>query len=173
MTVKISTKFGDKGFTKLFGGKIVAKNSAVIHFIGDLDELSSRLGEVVVLSRNSFIKNFCGQVQKDIFVMAGQIAGAGQGGASAKKRIGKKNVVYLEHTIERLEKKLPELKNFILPGGTKISANLHVCRTICRQAERFCKDKNLLPYLNRLSDALFLLARFANNCAKKSERIMR
>ena len=159
--MKISTKQGDKGMTELYPGKRVLKSSEEIMCLGAIDELNCVLGEVRALSKIKSTLLILKKIQNDLFKMGAEIAGR-------KKVLTEKDILFLEENIESLEKKLPELKRFILPDGCLGAAKLHTARAVCRRAERLTvkikiKEKNILiPYLNRLSDLLFLLARYEN-----------
>lgn len=136
--MSIVTKTGDKGETSLLNGTRVPKSDPRIEFVGDLDELSAQLGHV---NRPEIQR-----IQRDLFEL-----GAGREMGEALKRI--------EQELYALEPTLPPLKNFILPGGHPDAARLHLARAVCRRAERHAGKS---PYLNRLSDYLFLLARQVN-----------
>lgn len=173
--MKIYTRAGDKGKTTLRDGKRVLKSHLRLEAYGSVDELSSSLGIAIVNLKNKTLKNELLLIQKDLFELGGQLA------------IAKKNIrldAYLEKRVKNFEKlidkwteKLPRLTHFILPGGGKNSAYLHLSRTICRRAERMVVslsrketvDKNIIAYLNRLSDVLFTMARFANKIDKEKE----
>lgn len=173
--MKISTKRGDGGKTSLFGGKIVSKNSRAIELIGILDELNALLGEIYLLVKIARVKKFINAAQNNLFKIGAEAAGY------KKQMVFAADIKYVEKYIEILEKKLPDLKNFILPGGSAAGAKLHIARTICRRAERrlislnkkMNLNPNLIVYLNRLSDALFLTARIVNMKSGINERIVK
>jgi cob(I)alamin adenosyltransferase len=169
---KIYTKTGDKGDTGLFGGGRVAKYSIRIEAYGTVDELNSFIGLACTEIKDEGIKSLLKKIQNELFTVGSNLA-------SVADNKSKNNIIPevtgdfikgAENEIDNYEKKLEPLKNFILPGGSKGSALLHVCRTICRRAERKVvelKSKeivndNILIFLNRLSDLFFVLARYEN-----------
>jgi cob(I)alamin adenosyltransferase len=172
--MKIYTKTGDRGTTSLLGGKRVSKTDPRICALGDLDELNAWLGVLKTLPKSRLLrrpstslrvprndKNILEQTQNDIFLICAEIADARP---SKAQRISEKNVKVLEKHIDELEKKLPPLRKFVIPGENPFSAYAHLARTVCRRAERTIvalkpKNVNIIPYLNRLSDLLFILAR--------------
>lgn len=157
----IYTKKGDKGETSIFNKEKTSKDSLKINAIGTIDEVNSYLG--VIISESPELKKSINEIQKNLFVIGSILAGAPLRFSKAKTR-------KLERIIDNLEGSLPVLKNFILPGGSKIGANLHFARTLVRRAERAVVSFNsleavkpeILVYLNRLSDYLFMLARNEN-----------
>jgi cob(I)alamin adenosyltransferase len=165
----IYTRTGDKGETGLANGQRVAKDSAVIDFIGNLDELNAFLGMCVsLLYEDGTQEDFnveieiLESIQKDLFKVGAIAAGSKMVFDSSKE------VSNIEETINDYEKILPKLKNFILPGGGPAAAQIHITRTLVRRIERQAvalKSKSIhpfLPYLNRLSDLLFVMARYVN-----------
>jgi cob(I)alamin adenosyltransferase len=171
--MKIYTKTGDKGETGLFGGERVPKNSLRIDAYGTIDELNSFIGLAVNETRNGEIKELLEEIQNDLFQIGSDLATP----ISEKtkklhiKRVTDLMFLKLEGEIDRFEEKLEPLRNFILPGGTKGASLMHISRTVCRRAERLVtalKDAeeingNILIYLNRLSDLMFVLSRFENS----------
>jgi cob(I)alamin adenosyltransferase len=169
---KIYTRRGDDGSTGLFGGPRVRKDDLRVAAYGDVDELNSALG----LAREEILKEpdllaFVDALQSELFTLGAELATPDA--ASAPKevpRITAAHVTRLEREIDRLTAGLPEMKNFILPGGSRAGAALHLCRTVCRRAERKVVSlaegsqvsTEALSYLNRLSDLLFVMARAAN-----------
>ena len=157
----IYTKKGDRGETSLFLKKKTSKDSTRIGAIGAIDEANSYLG--VVISESPELKKSLNEIQRALFVIGSILAGA-------KLRFSKVKTRKLERVIDRLEGSLPVLKNFILPGGGKIGAKLFFARALVRRAERavvrlnrFEKVKpEILVYLNRLSDYLFMIGREVN-----------
>lgn len=170
---KIYTKTGDQGTTGLIGGKRVSKDSNNIEVIGVLDELNAYLGICVTSCHNDSLKTTLKEVQCKLFDAGAQVATPVHS-PYYKKYIIPEDVIKLEKMIDEYTSQLEELKNFILPGGTPLSAHLHYARTLCRRAERkliaFSKeqdiDSSLKIFLNRLSDWLFIVARFANKLEK-------
>jgi cob(I)alamin adenosyltransferase len=163
--MKIYTRTGDAGQTSLFGGARVGKDDARIEAYGTVDELNSFLGLARAVWPNGPIDEELAYVQNDLFDIGAQLAAPGSDrfpGADAKR------IEALEQRIDSMERELEPLKNFILPGGSPAAAHLHVARTVCRRAERrvvALQDDaagTSIVYLNRLSDFLFVAARYAN-----------
>ena len=169
--MSIYTRTGDKGTTSLFGGKRVSKSDPQVEAYGSVDELTSYLGLVnsQLVTRES--KLFLTEVQKDLHKIMAYLSGA-----KTDLKFLKKRVKDFEKQIDRLDKKLPKLTRFILPGGNQLSAWFHILRVTCRRSERsvvkyftsLSQPYTLYPnplvikYLNRLSDLFFTLARFYN-----------
>ena len=160
----IYTKKGDSGKTDLCNGDRVKKSSDIIKTLGDLDELNAFLGLARVILAKSSLKNIT-LVQNDLFILGSVIAGVKLDKKKTDYLAGR--VVWMEKEIDILSRKLAELKNFILPDGCEVSARVHVARVICRRCERSLiylnKFTGLIPYLNRLSDYLFVLALYENH----------
>lgn len=167
--MKIYTKKGDQGTTSLFGGKEVEKNNIRLHAYGTVDELNSALGIVLTYNVSDKGKKILEMLQDQLFVLGADLATLPSKKAKID-RINANHVEKLEIWIDQLDKELPPLTTFILPGGAHAGANLHFSRTVCRRAERFTAElleggeanQFSLVYLNRLSDLLFVLARFEN-----------
>lgn len=176
--MKIYTKTGDKGETSLLGGKRVGKSCIEMQVIGEVDELNANLGAVVALldkeekeTELDQVILFLQNIQRDLFKFGAELACL-QSPALADKinKIDTNRAEEMEQFIDQFWNELPELKNFILPGGSLAGAEIHRARTVCRRAERqlvdFCKKTSIRPelniYLNRLSDFLFALARWVN-----------
>jgi cob(I)alamin adenosyltransferase len=166
---KIYTKTGDDGSTGLIGGKRVSKACVRICAYGDIDELNSLIG--VCRHSSDDIKSFdkiLKKIQEDLFVVGTELAGG---------KIVAINTKWVEGQIDSLTKKISPLKNFVLPSGCEAAGFLHLARTVCRRAERavvFLNEKEqvtagIIKYLNRLSDLLFVMARYANKTEKVSE----
>ena len=161
-SMKIYTKGGDKGQTSLVGGTRVSKAHDKIEAYGTVDELNSAIG--IIACSNEEHANFLKTIQHKLF-NAGSILASENDLSFELPSIQLSDIELLEKEIDRLEKGLPRLKNFILPGGSIISAHTHLARCICRRAERRIvgleEDKYalILQYLNRLSDYLFVLSR--------------
>lgn len=170
--MKIYTKTGDKGETGLWGGGRISKSAARIHAYGTIDECNAVLGIVRSFDLPSEIETPLKEVQNLLFVCGSDLATPGDK-QKAIDRIGKKDIEFLESRIDRLEKSLPALNQFIIPGGEQSAAYLHLARTICRRAERWIVEvvandpvhKDALIFINRLSDFLFVAARSANQKA--------
>jgi cob(I)alamin adenosyltransferase len=169
--VKIYTRTGDAGETSLFGGARVSKSDPRVETYGDVDELNAWLGLARASRVDAAIDPDIVQVQRDLFALGAQLADPADKIAPrvTKAIIADPDVERLEAAIDRLEAELPPLRRFILAGGTPAGAALHVARTVCRRAERRMValdppvDPVLLRYVNRLSDLLFVMARFANH----------
>lgn len=178
----IYTRKGDQGQTSLFNKKRVWKSASRVNVYGTVDELNSILGVVVSgfsTHAKKYQKYLCGIIniiQNDLFYICSCLANPG---SQVKDVDIDKRVKFFEEEIDRMSKELPELRNFILPGGGKRSAFLHLARTVSRRAERqtvelFRKEKideKILIYLNRLSDLFFTMARYANFLEKQKENI--
>lgn len=174
--MKIYTKKGDSGETSLFGGQRVSKSSKRIEAYGTVDELNSVLGVSLAHGVNDRSKELLNKIQIQLFVLGSDLATP-----PSKKvkidRIGTAEIEFLEHAIDELEESLEPLISFILPGGSAAGATLHIGRTVCRRAERIAVDcaqndeisESAIKYLNRLSDFLFVLARFENKKSGNEE----
>lgn len=174
--MKIYTKKGDSGNTSLFGGSRVSKSSARIEAYGTVDELNSVIGLAASYSLSPEGTVWTKRIQEYLFVLGADLATP----PSSKTRINRiqeDDVTSLENGIDELEEELEPLKNFILPGGDQPGATLHVARTVCRRAERAavsCSEseeisETSLKFLNRLSDFLFVLARYENKYSGTTE----
>lgn len=167
---KIYTKTGDTGETSLLGGERVTKDCITLQVVGELDELNSKLGEVVAHLFDNPPVEFLIKVQRDLFKVGAELAALQTKMGDSLDKVGEKEILEFENGIDDFWKDLPELKSFILPGGCLAGAHLHHARTICRRAERMLvllgKQKEirseLYKYLNRLSDYLFAAARWVN-----------
>jgi len=167
--MSIYTRTGDSGTTALYGGKRISKADLQVEAYGSIDELTSFIGLVINKLINEKDRIFLISVQKDLYQIMAVLSGAN---IDLKFLFGEK-VLTFENNIDSLEKKLPKLNKFILPGGTEISSWLHILRVICRKAERnvvrFNNNIIIVKYLNRLSDLLFVMAR---NYGKNKEIIL-
>ena len=175
--MKIYTKTGDTGETGLYGGERVPKNALRISAYGDVDELNAILGMIRASSPPTEIDRILLQVQNHLFVMGADLATPPGNATSRVPRIDSSYTANLEKEIDTIDPVLSPLKNFVLPGGTSVAALLHFARTVCRRAERsvvaLARSEQIGPdgiiYLNRLSDLLFVLARYANHLAGSME----
>ena len=194
-TVKIYTKTGDGGETSLFDGTRVSKADARVSAYGDVDELNAAIGLARALlvggppqssphrdpphydtTDRPQIAEMLAQIQRDLFALGSRLADPSHKVADrvTKSAVSAADITRLEGWIDDLETGLPPLRRFILPGGSSAGAALHVARTVCRRAERAMVtleglDRDLLVYVNRLSDLLFVMARAANHRAGKPE----
>lgn len=168
MAFRIYTKTGDQGKTSLFGGRRVAKSDLRIDAYGTVDELNSYLGLVRDLLPGDSEKKVLFDIQNRLFNLGSCLANDPEK-PLVTPDVLEADLQQLETEIDRMDETLPALKNFILPGGHPTVSHLHIARTICRRAERLVValqqaeqvDSVLIQYLNRLSDYLFVLARFA------------
>ncbi|MBU1196959.1 cob(I)yrinic acid a,c-diamide adenosyltransferase [Candidatus Micrarchaeota archaeon] len=166
----IYTRQGDTGQTALFGGKRIPKSSVRINAIGSIDELNSTIGFARALNPRFKKNSALHKLQKKLFVAGADLATPFQI-PKRMKRMTANDAMELEKEIDALEKALPPLKHFILPGGSLQAAALHHARSVSRRAERavvILSEKevlnpHLLPFLNRISDFLFVMARQANS----------
>jgi cob(I)alamin adenosyltransferase len=170
MSLKIYTKTGDAGKTSLIGGTKIPKNHVRIESYGTVDELNSFIGFVADQLEDETIKNNLKEIQDRLFTIGSSLA------CDPDKETGLKipdlkesDIQFLEKEIDKMNAVLPVMKNFILPGGHPAVSSAHIARCVCRRAERICvamKEENMfiepivIKYLNRLSDYLFMLARY-------------
>lgn len=165
---KIYTKTGDKGETSLIGGQRVKKNHHRIEAYGTVDELNAfvaavRDADTIEFSRNALLK-----IQERLFSLESRLAAPDEAQLQQLPEIKEEDILFLEKEIDTMNEKLSPLSNFILPGGHPLVSAAHIARTVCRRAERTLISLNeketieeiLIRYLNRLSDYLFVLARF-------------
>ena len=172
--VKIYTRTGDGGDTGLFDGTRVTKSGPRVGAYGDIDELNAWLGLVRTEITEGELTEMLEQIQRDLFALGARLADPSKKIAArvAKAAVTTEDISRLEGWIDRLESELPPLRRFILAGGARGGALLHVARTICRRAERAMVslgqdafEPELLVYVNRLSDLLFVMARAVNRRA--------
>ena len=163
--MKIYTKTGDKGETSLFGGERVPKHHARIHAYGTIDELNSFVGLIKDQDINDEYKKILLKIQETLFSLGSHLATKDEKMISMLPELQEENIEELEKEIDSMDKELPQMKSFILPGGHTIVSYIHVARSICRRAERELHevDEEVNPiihkYVNRLSDYFFTLAR--------------
>jgi len=169
--VKIYTKTGDRGETALLGGARVPKSDARVSAYGEVDELGAWLGFVRATGAGEPIDGMLHRIQRDLFAIGARLADAEHRVADRvpKAAVTGADVARLEGWIDELDAALPALERFILAGGSPAGARLHVARAVCRRAERQivalgseAVEAELLAYVNRLSDLLFVMARAAN-----------
>lgn len=169
--MKIYTKTGDSGQTRLFGGTVVSKNDLRVDCYGSVDELNAAIGVARAAGLSVESDALCVSIQSTLFVIGAELATLPQNRAKLKlATVSESDVHSLETAIDRHSEELPPLTHFILPGGVLGAAELHRARTVCRRAERLVValqatsevSGSILIYLNRLGDLLFVLARLEN-----------
>ena len=169
---KIYTRGGDRGETSLGDGSRVSKLDPRIAAYGDVDELNSLLGVVLAGGVSAELRAVLERVQNELFDVGADLS-VPYAGEDGKLRVVQAQVDALERDCDRFNDALPELKSFVLPGGTETAARIHVARAVCRRAERTALHAPVNPravvYLNRLSDLLFILARAANAADRRDE----
>lgn len=173
---RIYSKTGDLGETCLIGGKRVLKSSLRVEACGELDELNSFLGLVMAQGIDEPLQSIVDMIQHDLFSLGSDLADTRP---DCIPRINDNTVHGLERHIDQLSAQLPELNRLIIPGGSPVASVFHVARAVCRRAERVITalqqeeniPKTTLPYLNRLSDLLFVMARFQNRQDNFSDRV--
>lgn len=170
MALKIYTKTGDLGKTSLIGGTKVSKSNLRIEAYGTIDELNSHIGLVVDYNVDEQTKITLKEIQDRLFTVGSSLACDPDKEPLMKiPDLKETDIVFLENEIDRMNEVLPEMKSFILPGGHIAVSSTHVARCVCRRAERLCVslqdhelfvDPLVIKYVNRLSDYLFVLARY-------------
>ncbi len=176
---RIYTRTGDAGETSLFGGGRVSKNHPRVQAYGTVDELNAVLGLARAAGPPQEIDVLLERLQHQLFDLGAELAtpGASRRSAAHVTRVTPDRVAALERDIDRFEALLPPLRQFVLPGGTPAASALHHARTVARRAERAivrlasreAVNPELLKYVNRLSDLLFVLARAANHAAGRGD----
>ncbi len=175
---RIYTRKGDDGSTGLGGGQRVPKNAARVSAYGSVDELNSHLGVVLATGVTARLAPELRRIQNELFHLGSDLCFLEEDKARfTLPQIEARHVAALETLMDELNEVVGPLENFILPGGTPAAAALHVARTVCRRAERDAISLadvepvggHVVAYLNRLSDALFLMARFENHQSGISE----
>ncbi len=166
----IYTKTGDKGGTSLIGGVRVPKNHIRIESYGTVDELNSFIGMVNDMAQHEQVSAWLREIQDRLFTIGSALATNPDKEVKMKlPDLHEADVQWLEQRIDEMNEQLPEMRSFILPGGNLASSTCHVARCVCRRAERICVDMQehdefipplIIQYLNRLSDYLFVLARY-------------
>jgi cob(I)alamin adenosyltransferase len=169
--MKIYTKTGDDGTTSLFDGSRVDKSHLRVTAYGEVDELIAYFGVVASsFEKKSEVKDLVIKLQHHLFALGAKLANPKDKKQKEKANFDKEKIEFLENTIDYFDEKLPPLKNFILPGGSIRASHLHYARVVCRRAERAIiklhhnepVNSTILVYINRLSDLLFILARYVN-----------
>jgi cob(I)alamin adenosyltransferase len=179
--MKIYTKTGDKGETGLFGGERVSKDSLRISAYGTVDELNAFIGYTITEIKDISIKENLLTIQNHLFFIGSDLA-TPETEKNLKLNIQRTPESYIkkiEKMIDHYDSQLEKLKNFILPGGSKGAALLHICRTVCRRAERevvalkktVTIGNNIIIFLNRLSDLFFVLSRFENKVSNLPDTV--
>lgn len=166
--MKIYTRTGDQGQTKLLSGQCIEKSDPRVHVYGTTDELNSYLG-LALLEVPQDLQAPLSLIQNELFNLGSLVACDDPAFLPKLPQVKAESIERMEMHIDQMTSELPSLKNFIIPGGSKESALLHIARTICRRAEREFSGLPKAPelglvgiYLNRLSDYLFVMARYAN-----------
>ncbi len=174
--MKIYTRGGDKGETSLFDGTRVSKGDPRVDAYGHVDELNATIGLARAAGVDRQLAERLAHIQRDLFALGARLAdpAARIAGRVTKASLTSADVERLENWIDEAEGELQPLRHFLLPGGCGAGAALHLARTVCRRAERQMVllrtvDPDLLAYINRLSDLLFVLARLANARAGVNE----
>lgn len=176
--MKIYTKTGDRGDTRLFDGTNVRKDDPRVEAYGDVDELNALIGAAAAWLDTSELTGMLADIQKDLFSVGAQLADPRfEERSNSKFQLADSRTIALEEAIDRFQTELPPLRQFILAGGGPAGAMLHVARTVCRRAERRVVNlagrvpinAGVIVYLNRLSDFLFVLARLVNQREGRQE----
>lgn len=162
--MKIYTKTGDEGQTSLFNGERRSKDDIRIEAYGSVDELNTFLGLLNSKIEETELKAFLVDIQKNLFDLGAMLANPNQ---DSKAQIKEEDITELEDAMDNMNENLPELRSFVLPGSNELSSYAHVCRSVCRRAERRTISLNkvaeinpkTIKYLNRLSDYFFVLSR--------------
>lgn len=175
--MKIYTRTGDGGESSLFGGRRVRKDHLRLQSYGTIDELNAYIGVIRAVDPPKEIEAVLSDLQDELFILGADLATPEAESARSVPRITMAESERIEKEIDRIEPNLKPLRKFIHPGGSPVAAHLHVARTICRRAERHVVQLSgqeavsdaCIVYLNRVSDLLFMLARYANHLAGVAE----
>jgi cob(I)alamin adenosyltransferase len=184
---RVYTKGGDSGETSLVGGQRVPKDSRRIEAFGTIDELNAFVGAACQTVRDVVVEypglaklvDILTRVQHELFNLGSILATKAEDVHPKQPRVTDADIAQLELEIDSMNEGLPPLKSFVLPGGSRLNVQLHVCRTICRRAERLAvtlgREETVSPevlrYLNRLSDALFVWSRWASQVMRVPETL--
>ena len=184
MSKRIYTRAGDKGKTGLLSGERIGKDDPRVEAYGTVDELGSTLG-VAKVHASERIGNYIHDIQQKLFLINAELATNIDSLQSDNplmnlQRVTAEDVEFLENIADELSEELPILTNFVIPGGTKAAAFLHVSRTVCRRAERRIVyfsgnspvNEHLIKFINRLSDLLFVMARYENLEAGDGDQVI-
>jgi cob(I)alamin adenosyltransferase len=182
---RVYTRTGDGGETSLVGGKRVPKDAQRIEAYGTIDELNSIVGIARVFNAENlaagephrFLNRVLSQIQEELFDLGSELATPAEFFQEGMYRVGEAEIQRIEQLIDECQKDLEPLKSFILPGGGRIGAYLHQCRTVCRRAEREILrlsrieeiGEGPLKYVNRLSDLFFVLSRWISKQTREEE----
>ena len=175
---KVYTRTGDQGETSLVGGVRIKKSNIRLEAYGTVDELSAHLGMLVAMMKNGEEREFVIRVQNNLFNVCTHLAtDQSQTPLYPSAHLADGEIAALEQRIDNLMKQLPERQGFVLPGGVPAACQAHICRTVCRRAERriaaLAEEAQIAPemqqFVNRLSDYLFVLAKIINFNEGKSE----
>jgi cob(I)alamin adenosyltransferase len=182
---RVYTKRGDGGETSLVGGQRVPKDSARIEAYGTVDELNAATGIARLTAEEQArtrpqlaeLARILARIQHELFNLGSILATLPEDVHPKQPRITPAEIARLEAEMDRMNSVLPALRSFVLPGGSRLEAELHACRTVCRRAERVAValarqeaiDAQIVPYLNRLGDAFFVWSRWANHAAGAAE----
>ncbi|MCH7812188.1 MAG: cob(I)yrinic acid a,c-diamide adenosyltransferase [Chloroflexi bacterium] len=178
---KLYTRTGDRGQTGLFGGRRVPKDHPRVAAYGAIDELNAALGLAISYIRQRRLVASLQTIQNELFNIGAELATVGPTRSrrkeSASLRLEGAKTEWLESLIDEYDARVPPLRTFVLPSGTTAASALHVARTVCRRAEREVValarkqpiNAAIMTYLNRLSDLLFVLARYVNKAARRRE----
>ncbi len=175
--MKIYTKTGDKGETSLYSGKRLPKDDIRIEAYGTIDELNAHIGLLTTYVEDGSWRTFLSQIQSQLFVIGSHLACESDFNKERLPKLDAKWVKNLEDAIDEIEKQLDPLRHFVLPGGSVSSSQCHICRTVCRRAERRIvslyqvevNEPFIIEYMNRLSDFLFVLSRLLNKMEGQPE----
>ena len=183
---RVYTRKGDAGLTRLVGGQRVSKSSARVAVYGTIDELNCFVGaarqtlsEIPAPSEDlRWLDGVLRRAQHELFNLGSMVATLPEDLSESQPQVQPADISRLEQEIDRCNERLDPLRSFVLPGGSRLSTDLHICRTVCRRAERLCvelesDDLGALPvaYLNRLSDAFFVWSRWAMAVQGLSEHL--
>ncbi len=179
LRLNLYTRGGDKGETGLFGARRVPKDSPRVEAYGSIDELNSCIGLAVSISTFKEITDSLKKIQRLLFVAGADLAADVDVAGSRVPRIAKSDVERLEREVDSMQSHLPKLTKFILPGGSTLSAQIHLARAVCRRTERMVVvaskvekiNSEMIPFFNRLSTLLFNLARLANAKGGKVDEV--
>ena len=175
---RVYTRQGDGGSTALAGGQRVAKDSLRIEVYGTVDELNACIG-VARAGSPAVLARILLRVQHELFNLGSILATLPEDVHPKQARITDADIAQLEAEMDEMNEELEPLRSFVLPGGSRLNAELHVCRTVCRRAERVCValsraesvPAEAVRYLNRLSDALFVWSRWASHATESEETL--